>query len=178
MRWITLITDTPETLFSEPCCEVLRSGVGQRLVRAGLRSGMLAALLLAAQSAVAGTTPLEERELHTAECVASLDVKANALARQVKAGKTELRPSLFATLDAGAAFIGHAYLQGDRDEARSQALLNVALEAQKTLSDADLAARQATCGEEGTRLLAETDLIGRAIVSRLVQRRMQKLLGD
>ncbi len=136
------------------------------------------ALLLAAASATAATPEAGERELHTTDCIAALDVKARDLARQVKAGQPELRPSLLATLDAGAAFIGHAYLRGERDEARSQALLDAALQAQKTLSDGELAARQAACLQEGAQLLSQTDFIGRAVISRLAQRRMERLLGD
>lgn len=139
---------------------------------------MIAALLLTAQAALASATVHAERELHTVECVAALEVKADELARQVKAGRTELRPSLLATLDSGAAFIGNAYLQGDRDEARLQSRLRVALDAQRGLPEATLATRQASCGEEGRRLLSEANFIGRAVVSRLVERRLQKVLGD
>jgi hypothetical protein len=85
---------------------------------------------------------------------------------------------LVSTLEAGGAFIGQAYLQGERDEARSQAQLAAALQAQKKLPEADLAARQSSCTLEGTRLLSQTDVIGRFVISRLVQRRLQKLVGD
>ena len=135
-------------------------------------------MLLATHFALAGTPAATERAQHTAECVAALDVKSSDLARQVKAGRTESQATLQATLEAGAAFIGQAYLQGDRDEARSQALLSAALEAQKLLPEADLAARQAACAQEGARLLSQTDVIGRFVISRLVQRRTQKLLED
>lgn len=172
------LTDIPQKLPSRVCRRAFWRGAGRRLALAALRIGTLAALLLAAGFTPAGTPAATERAQHTAECVAALDVKANELARQVKAGQTESQAALQATLEAGAAFIGHAYLEGDRDEARSQALHNAALEAQKALSDADLAARQAVCAQEGARLLSQTDVIGRFILSRLVQRRMQKLLGD
>ena len=139
---------------------------------------MIAAVLLTAQAAMASVTVHAERELHTVECVAALEVRSDELAKQVKAGRAELRAPLLATLDAGAAFIGNAYLQGDRDEVRLQSRLRVALEAQRALPEADLAARQGTCGEEGRRLLSEANFIGRAVVSRLVERRLQKVLGD
>lgn len=161
MRWTLRLTETPETPRS-----------------AALRASTLLALLCAAPAGLASTPAASERALHTAECVAALDVKSLELAKQVKAGKPELEAPLTATLEAGAAFIGHAYLQGDRDEARSQALLSAALEAQKLLPEAELAARQASCTQEGARLLSQADVIGRFVVSRLVQRRMQKLLGD
>lgn len=138
----------------------------------------MAALLLGSSLLIASTTALGERDAHTFGCVAALDARADDLARQVKAGQTELRPLLVTTLEAGAAFIGNAYLQGDRDEARSQERLAVALQAQRTLSDIELAARQASCAQEGARLLTEADLLGRLVISRLVQRRLQKVLEN
>ncbi|TSA11430.1 MAG: hypothetical protein D4R79_09485 [Comamonadaceae bacterium] len=135
-------------------------------------------LLLAAQAAIAGTEAPTERELHTSECVAALDARSEDLASQVKAGQSESRVLLVATLEAGAAFIGQAYLQGERDEARSQSQLAAALQAQRKLPEADLAARQSSCALEGARLLSQTDVIGRFVISRLVQRRLQKLVGD
>lgn len=161
MRWTARLTETPKTPLS-----------------AALRTGTLVAMLLAAHATLAGTPAASERALHMAECIAALDVKSAELAKQVKAGQTDLQAPLTATLEAGAAFIGHAYLQGDRDEARSQALLSAALETQKLLPEAELAARQTSCAQEGARLLSQADVIGRFVVSRLVQRRMQKLLGD
>ena len=100
------------------------------------------------------------------------------MAVEVRGVREELRPQLLIRLESGAAFIGTAYLRGERDEARSQALLNDAREEQKSISDADLLARQATCAEEGSRLLAETNFIGRAVVVRLAEKRMKKLLGE
>ena len=141
-----------------------------------MRPCLIAAFLLAAQNASANTTSSNEFELHTAECVAALDLRADELAKQVRAGRTELQPSLLATLESGASFIGGAYLQGQRDEARSNALLDAARAAQKLLPDEELAARQSVCLQEGLHRLAEANLIGRLVVSQLAQRRMQKLL--
>ncbi len=136
------------------------------------------ALLFATPMAIAGSDAPTERELRTSECVAALDARSEELARQVKTGQSESRALLVSTLEAGAAFIGQAYLQGDRDEARSQSQLAAAQQAQRKLSDSDLATRQASCLLEGTRLLSQTDAIGRFVISRLVQRRLQKLVGD
>lgn len=145
---------------------------------APLRIGLMIALLAGPAGPVAAAFTVAERELRTAECVAALDARSDELVRQLKSGNSEARPALVATLNAGAAFIGQAYLQGERDEARSQAELSAAKEAQKTLSAAELTERQASCAQEGTRLLAETNGLGRLIIARLVDRRMQKLLGD
>ena len=169
MHWIALVTDN---LIRRHC------GRGWPALAVPLRNAMIPAFLFAAQAAMAFATAPSALDLHTIQCIAALEVKADELAMQVKAGHPQLRASLLATLDAGAAFIGNAYLQGDRDEGRLQTLLNVALQAQKALSDADLATRQATCTQEGARLLAEANFVGRAVVSRLVERRIQKVLGN
>jgi len=105
-----------------------------RLMLLGI--GALLALCGAAPGVMAGATDgpaPSARELHTIECIAALEVKADALAQQVKAGKTELQAPLLSTLNEGAAFIGHAYLQGDRDEARSQALRDAAVKSPEEL---------------------------------------------
>ena len=125
-----------------------------------------------------GVSAPTQRELHSAECVAALEISTDELARQVQAGRAELRPLLRQRLDAGAAFIGSAYLDGDRDEARAHGLLAAALKAQAALPQAELAASQARCAQEGARLLAASNFIGRAVVSQLAKKRMQKLLGE
>jgi len=66
--------------------------------------------------------------------------------------------------------------QGERDEARAKGLLNSALEAQKALPARKLSARQSECAMEGARLLAKADVLGRAVVSHLAERRMKRLL--
>ena len=125
-----------------------------------------------------GVSAPTQRELHSAECVAALEVSTDELARQVKAGRADLQPLLRQRLDAGAAFIGSAYQDGDRDEARAQALLAAALASQAALPKAELAASQARCAQEGARLLAASNFIVRAVVSRLAERRMKRLLGE
>lgn len=126
--------------------------------------------------ALATRAAASDQEWHTAECVAALDVNTAALARQVKAGQDELRPLLLDRLKSGAAFVGAAYLRGERDEARAKALLKDALEAQKTLPEPALAARQLACAEEGGRLLAQASFLEREVVSLFAQRRLRKLL--
>lgn len=146
--------------------------------RASLRIALVTVLSVAPACPVTASTTGGERELRTAECVAALDARADELVRQLKSGNSESRPVLLTTLNAGAAFIGLAYLQGERDEARSQAQLIAAKETQKALSTAELTERQASCALEGTRLLADINGLGRLVIVRLVDRRMQKLLGD
>jgi hypothetical protein len=126
--------------------------------------------------ATAATDGPSAHELHTAQCVAALEANTDDLASQIRAGNPALQPLLLDRLKYGAAFIGEAYLRGERDEGRAQALLKEALEAQKALPQLDLVARQSACAQEGERLFAKADILSRAVVSRLAQRRMKKLL--
>lgn len=139
---------------------------------------MALALCWPALCAAVGVTAPSKRELHSADCVAALEVSTDELAWQVKAGRADLRPLLRQRLDAGVAFIGTAYLNGDRDEARAQALLAAALKAQAALPKAELAARQVRCAQEGAKLLADSNVVGRAVVARLARQRMKTLLGE
>jgi hypothetical protein len=111
-------------------------------------------------------------------CVAALDLSTRELAEQVKGGRDDLRPVLLTRLTSGAALIGAAYLAGDRDEGRSSALLDSALDAQKALPESELAARQVLCEGEGARLLAGANALERAVVSRVAARRMKRLLSE
>ena len=140
------------------------------------KSLLLALVGLLALGATAASTDPTAHELHTAQCVAALGANTEELAVQIKTGKADLKPLLLDRLKNGAAFIGDAYLQGERDEARAKGLLNAALEAQKALPKDELSARQTRCAEEGAQLLANADFISRAVVSRVAQKRMKKLL--
>ncbi|MBE0548150.1 MAG: hypothetical protein IH627_10960 [Rubrivivax sp.] len=133
---------------------------------------------LSAIAAPATGVPPSERELHTAQCVAALDANTRELARQVKGGHDELRPMLLSRLEGGATFIGAAYLAGDRDEERSRALLDSALEAQKSLPESEVAARQANCADEGARQFAAANALERAVVRRVAAKRMKRLLAE
>ena len=116
--------------------------------------------------------------MHTARCVAALDLSTRQLAEKVKGGKDVMRPLLLARLKSGAALVGAAYLAGARDEGRSQALLDSALVAQKALPESELAERQAACDDVGTSLLARTNALEREVVSRVATRRMKRLLSE
>ena len=152
--------------------------IGPGLVRALQRLAVVGvALCSSLADAWAVEPPASARELHAAACVAALEARAEALAAQIRAGQAELRPRLMTQLKYGAAFIGSAYLKGDRDEARSQALLDEARERQGTLSAQDLRIRQAACAEEGARLLAEASALGRSVVNRVARRKMDRMLA-
>ncbi|MBL8350142.1 MAG: hypothetical protein JNL87_07480 [Burkholderiaceae bacterium] len=137
--------------------------------------GLVLGLWLGAASAV-DEAPPSPGDRHSAECVAALEALSEALALRIKAGQGDLRPQLLSHLEQGAAFIGAAYLNGERDEARSRALLDAARERQTALSAAELAQRQALCADEASNLLAEASALGRAVVGRLARRQMDKLL--
>lgn len=126
-----------------------------------------------APAAVAPSGPAWAR----AQCVAALETQTEGLAQRVKAGETALTETLRLRLRAGAAFIGQAWLDGERDEQRSKALLQQARQAQEGLPADELAARQERCAQLGEKLLAESNMFSRAAVSRLAERRMKKLLG-
>jgi hypothetical protein len=100
-----------------------------------------------------------ERELHVAACVAALEANANTLARQVRAGRGDLRSLLQERMQDGVAFVGTAYLRGERDKARAQVLLTEARDAQNALSAEELSERQSACAAEGLKLLASANVI-------------------
>jgi hypothetical protein len=137
--------------------------------------GLLLGLCLGAASA-ADESPPSPGEWHAAECVAALEVRAEALALRVKAGQGELQPQLLSQLEQGAVFVGAAYLNGERDEARSRALLEAARERQAALPATELVKRQALCSDEASNLLAEASPLGRVVVNRLARRKMARLL--
>ena len=142
---------------------------------------LLTAAAAIAEPAASPTTPVTPAatpsELHAAQCVAALEVSTESLAAQVKAGQDDARAPLQSRVEAGTAFVGDAYLKGTRDEARAKALANKALEDQKSLPAAELAARQDACADEGQKLMAASNSFERAIVRQVAKKRMAKLLA-
>jgi hypothetical protein len=130
--------------------------------------------------ALAQTAPASQpspRDLHAAQCVAALEVKTQDLAQQVKSGNEASRGVLMDRLVSGTAFVGDSYLHGASDEKQARDLANQALEAQKNLPPAELAARQTACADEGAKLFAASNALEKAVVKRLAKKRMDKLLG-
>jgi hypothetical protein len=105
-----------------------------------------------------------------------LKVDAEDLAAKIRAGREELRPTLLARLEQGAAFIGKSYLDGNRDEDQAKAMLAAAVEAQKSLPATALAARQTACSSEGAQMLKDASGFGRAVVVWVAKKRMDKML--
>jgi hypothetical protein len=111
---------------------------------------------------------------HSAACVAALQVEAEAMADALRHGQTEVESELVRRVQQGFAFIGTAYLQGIRD-VEANRLLKAAEDAQQLLPATELAARQAACRSEGTRLLEEANPLERAFVMKAAQRRVDIL---
>jgi hypothetical protein len=143
-----------------------------------LIASVLTIVALSASATTPTPLPASEFELQTARCVAALEVNTQELARQVQGGRDELRPVLLGRLKSGAAFIGKAYLAGERDKGRARSLLDSALEAQKALPESIMVARQAACHEEGARSVAGANVIERAVVNRVAEKRMKQLLAE
>jgi hypothetical protein len=140
-------------------------------------SNLATGLALAALAQASHAAPPSAHDLHAAQCVAALQVLTESLAAQVKSGKEDVRPVLLSRLESGTAFVGDVYLRGESDEAAARKLANDALEAQKSLSEAQLAERQNACAEEGSRMLASSNGLERAVVKRLAKKRMERLLA-
>ena len=141
---------------------------------AALSALAAAVLVLAAPARAADPAPQDRR---AAQCVAALEASADDLVRQVKAGKDAARKPLLERLTQGAAFVGDTYLHGAANEDQARALVDQAELDQRTLAPAELAARQAACAGEATRLLAKSNALERAVVKRVARKRMDKLLG-
>ncbi len=141
-----------------------------------LSPAVLALLGLSLAQTVLASEP-SPRDLHAAQCVAALEVNTQDLARQVKSGNEASRPVLLDRLVSGTAFVGDTYLHGNSDEKQARELANQALEAQKSLSAPELAARQAACADEGAKLFASSNSLQRAVVKHLAKKRMDRLLG-
>jgi hypothetical protein len=140
-------------------------------------SNLAAGFTLAVLAQATLAAPPSAHDLHAAQCVAALEVLTKSLAAQVKSGNEDAKPVLLSRLESGTAFVGDVYLRGESNEAAARKLANDALEAQKSLSEAQLAERQRACAEEGARLLASSNGLERAVVKRLAKKRMEKLLA-
>ena len=138
---------------------------------------LLLALALAMAQGVAQAADPSPRDRHAAQCVAALEASTEDLARQVKAGKESARKPLLDRLVAGAAFVGDSYLHGDSSEGQARVLVDQAEVDQRRLSPAELAARQAACAAEGTKIYNAGNALQRAVLKRLARKRMDKLLG-
>ena len=135
------------------------------------------AVLCVAAAALAHAAEPSPRDLHAAECVAALEVNTHDLAKRVKSGDEAARGLLLDRLISGTAFVGDTYLHGSADEQQARALANQALEAQKRLPPAELAARQLACATEGARLYDDSNALERAVVKRLAKKRLDKLVA-
>jgi len=147
-----------------------------RFRQGGLSTCVGLVAMLGSPAVAAAASEATTGALHTAECVAALKVDAEDLAAKVRAGREDLRPTLLARVEQGTAFIGSSYLDGNRDEQKAKAMLAAAVEAQKSLPATALAVRQAACSSEGAQMLTDASGFGRALVSWVAKKRMNKML--
>lgn len=141
------------------------------------RAGLMATCLAAADALAVPPAEASPQEAHAAQCAAALDASADALARQARAGKKELRRPVQETLQGGIAFFAAAYVEGGAAARRAQHLAAQARAPQAKMTPAELAALQAGCLDEGRKLFTGADGLTRAVVSRQADLRLERLLG-
>lgn len=111
-------------------------------------------------------------------CAAALDDQARALARQAGDGDATARNRLREVLRAGAAWLGRAWRDGERDEEQAHAWMDEAREQLHGWSAARQASHGATCLREGQALWNAASGLERMLLGRVVERRQQRLLGS
>lgn len=113
----------------------------------------------------------------TATCIAVMQLRADELAQQVRAGETGQEPALRTELERAATLIGRAYLDGLHDEAEARARLKAAQDAQAGKPPAERAAVHAACVRRADAEMEAASILQRFIVARIAQARLSRLLG-
>jgi hypothetical protein len=137
------------------------------------------ALELTTMLAVASVTasPARGADVDIAECVAVMQLQADELARQVKAGNARQEAALRTELERAAALIGRAYLDGAHDEAAAKAKLKAAQDAMAGKSDAQRATMHEACVQRADAELAAASGPQRFIVEWVAKSRMRRMLA-
>jgi len=120
----------------------------------------------------------EESYEDTANCIAVMEVTADELARQVKAGDQTREPVLRTELVRAAAIIGRTYLDGMHDEREAKARLVAARERQKTWDQARRNNLHGACLKRADAELAAASGPERVIVEHVAERRLQRMLSE
>lgn len=141
-----------------------------------LRRGALGWMTLLAVVA-ASAPPARGADVDIAECIAVMQVQADELARQIKAGDSRQEAALRTELERAAALIGRAYLDGEHDEATAKAKLKGAQDAQAGKSDAQRASVHAACVQRADAELAAASGPQRFIVEWVASSRMRRMLA-
>jgi hypothetical protein len=109
-------------------------------------------------------------------CAAALDDQARALARQAGDGDTAAEGRLRLVLRAGAAWLGRAWRDGERDEDQAHALMDEAREHLHTWSATRQSSHGTACLRDGQALWNAASSLERLLLGRVVERRQQRLL--
>ncbi|HET7525645.1 MAG TPA: hypothetical protein VFK10_06860 [Burkholderiaceae bacterium] len=120
----------------------------------------------------------EEAYEETANCIAVMEVNADALAKQVKAGDQQREPALRTELVRAAAIVGRTYLDGMHDERVAKAHLVAARERQKTWDQARRDNVHGACLKRADAELAASSGLERALFDRVADHRMQRMLSE
>ncbi len=146
---------------------------GQRHRRAAAL--VLGLVLSTAVASAPSPAPVDREQM--AHCVAVLQFRADALARQLKSGDKSQEPVLRAELERAAALIGRTYLDGLHDENEAKARLKKAQDAQAHWSDEQRAQLHRASARRADAELAAANSFERFVVRRAADRRMRRLLG-
>lgn len=120
--------------------------------------------------------PKLARYRQASACVAVMKQDVVNLANRSRAGTPNLRPEMLRLTELGFAFIGTAYKSGLRNPQADQ-LLEEAEAAQKRQSPESLKQLSAQCQAEGSKLLKDSNVLERALVSNRARARVDKLLA-
>jgi len=153
-------------------CPIRSATHRRRLTGAGLGGCIRVGLWLIAASAPAVHAAGED----IADCIAVMQLRADDLARQVRAGDASQEPVLRTELERAAALIGRAYLDGMHGEAEAKDKLRQAQDAQAAKSEAQRAALHQECVVRADAELAAASGPQRFFVQRIAQARMHRLL--
>lgn len=110
-------------------------------------------------------------------CAAALDDQARLLARQTTAGDRAAEARLREVLRAGAAWLGRAWREGERDEDQAHALMDEARDQLHGWSTARQNSHAASCLRDGLALWNAATGLERLLLGRVVERRQQRLLS-
>lgn len=114
----------------------------------------------------------------TANCIAVMEVTADEMARQIKAGDTAREPALRTELLRAAALVGRIYFDGMHDERQARARLNEARERQKTWDDSRRNSVHSACLKRADAELAAQSAPERLVAEKVADVRMRRMLKD
>ena len=120
----------------------------------------------------------DDRYDDTADCIAVMEVRADELAWQVKAGDKDREPALRAELLRAATLIGRVYFDGVHDEHAARARLHEARERQKTWDDARRNRVHGACVQRADAEFAAASRAERLVIDKVADVRMRRMLRE